>query len=199
MAELAQIAMPLDLRRLMGYVCASIGQLERQTAWGQAAGMKRSTVSRYLDLLETSYQLVRLPAYAVNRTKRLTQSPKVFWSDTAMALHLTKEREPTGFHFENLVVGDLLVWSAGRARRPGLFHWRTVDQHEVDVVVELPDGRLLAIEVKSAVRPGWTDVPGLSVFLKEYPEATGGLVLHGGTDSYALGERIVCAPWWRVL
>jgi predicted AAA+ superfamily ATPase len=37
-----------------------------------------------LNLLETSYLLVRLPAYAVNRTLRLIKSPKLYWGDTAV-------------------------------------------------------------------------------------------------------------------
>jgi predicted AAA+ superfamily ATPase len=44
--------------------------------------------SNWLDLLETWCLLVRLPAYAVNRTKRLVKSPKMFWRDTGVALHL---------------------------------------------------------------------------------------------------------------
>ncbi len=35
------------------------------------------TASRYLSLLETSYQLVRLEPYSVNRTKRLAEI--LFW------------------------------------------------------------------------------------------------------------------------
>jgi hypothetical protein len=46
-------------------------------------------VHRWLNLLEISYLVVRLPAYAVHRTKRLIKSPKLYWSDTGLALHLT--------------------------------------------------------------------------------------------------------------
>lgn len=197
--EIAAIAKPLDLRRLMRHVCVSVGQVENQTEWGAGAGVKRSTVSRYLDLLETSYQLVRVAAYAVNRTKRLTKSPKVFWSDTALAMHLAGLTEPTGFHLENLVLADLMAWSWSKPRRPAIMHWRTTDQVEVDFVVEFPDGALLPLEVKAKPRPSFDDTAGLRLFLNEYSSAAGGLVLHGGTDTYYLGERILTAPWWRVV
>ena len=36
-----------------------------------------STVQRYLNLLEVSYQLVRVPGYSVNRTRRLIKAPKI--------------------------------------------------------------------------------------------------------------------------
>ncbi len=197
--DLAQIARPLDMRRLMRAVCASIGQVENQAGWGQLTGMKRSTVSRYLDLLEATYQLIRVPAYAVNRTKRLAKSPKVFWSDTAFALRLAGGGEPSGFHFENLVLTDLVAWSAAQAERPQVHHWRTFGGDEVDFVIEMPDGRPLPIEVKAATRPQWSDLSGLRVFLEEYPATIGGLVLHGGEETYRISDRIVAAPWWRVV
>lgn len=36
-----------------------------------------------MQLLETSFLLVRRPAYAVNRTKRLIKTPKLYWGDVA--------------------------------------------------------------------------------------------------------------------
>jgi uncharacterized protein len=147
--DLAQIARPLDLRRLMRAACASIGQVENQASWVQLTGMKRSTVSRYLDLLEMSFHLIRIPAYSVNRKKRLARSPKIYWGDTAMALRLADTPAPTGFHLENMVVMDLLAWSSSQRQRPGVLHWRTVDGQEGDFVIELPDGRPVAVEVKA--------------------------------------------------
>lgn len=199
-AELSQISRPLDLIRLMRAAAAHLGQVEEQTTWTRETGLSRSTISRWADLLEVSYQLIRLPAYSVNRVKRLTRSPKIYWTDTAMALHLTGAAEPTGFHLENLIATDLLAWAGSHSSRPSVFHWRTVDQREVDLVLEWPDGRVLGIEIKSSARPGWTDVPGLRAFLDEYQDlAIGGLVLHTGRETYALDARIVAAPWWRVI
>ncbi len=43
--------------------------------------MPRATVQRYLQLLETSYQFVPLPACSVNRTRRLIKTSKAYWSD----------------------------------------------------------------------------------------------------------------------
>jgi predicted AAA+ superfamily ATPase len=55
-----------------------------------AAALQQPTVHRYTNLLETSYLLVRLSAYAVNRTKRLIKAPKLYWGDTGLALHLSR-------------------------------------------------------------------------------------------------------------
>ena len=107
--EISSITALPDLRRLMRAACHRLGQMVNQTELGRDVALPQATVHRYLNLLETSYQLVRVPAYAVNRTKRLIKTPKLYWADTGVALHLTDESTPTGAHLENLILGDLLT------------------------------------------------------------------------------------------
>lgn len=97
------------------------------------------TVHRYLNLLETSYQIVRLQPYPVNRTKRLIKTPKIYWNDPRLALHIGyagADGEPAGAHFENLVLCDLLAWRDTQVPRCELTYWRTASGHEVDFVLE---------------------------------------------------------------
>ena len=89
------------------------------------AGLPPTTALRYIHLLETSYQVVRLESYAVNRTKRLVKSPRLYWSDTGLALHVARSPEPGGAHLENLLVNDLLAWRETRVPRPEILFWRT--------------------------------------------------------------------------
>ncbi len=199
-ADLAQITRPLDLLRLMRAACTRLGQVEHQAAWAQTTGLTTSTISRWTDLLEVAYQLIRVPAFSVNRTSRLTKKPKVYWSDTAMAMHLAGSALPTGAHLENLVLSDLNAWCGAQSPRPVIFHWRTVSQQEVDFVIELPSGKVLPIEVKATITPTARDASGLRAFLTEYSDiAIGGLLLHGGDDIVKLAKDVVAVPWWRVM
>lgn len=199
-ADLAQVTRPLDLLRMMRAACAAIGQVEHQAAWAQTTGLTTSTVSRWTDMLEVAYQLIRVPAFSVNRTSRLTKKPKLYWSDTAMAMHLAGNAEPSGAHLENMVLTDLVAWCGAQSARPVVYHWRTVSQQEVDFVVELPSGNVLPIEVKATAAPTSRDAVGLRAFLDEYGElAEGGLLLHGGDDIVRLAKNVVAAPWWRVM
>ena len=126
-----------------------MGQLVNQTDLGRDVALLQPKVHRYLNLLETSYLLMRLPAYTVNRIKRLIKSPKLYWGDTGVALHLTQEAEPGGANLENLVLNDLLTWRDARLDRAEVFYWRTSMGEEVDFVIETGD-RLLPIEVQAA-------------------------------------------------
>ena len=197
--DLSQIAALPDFRRLMRACASRLGGILNQTELGRDVSLPQPTVRRYLNLLETSYLLVRLPAYAVNRTKRLIKSPKLYWCDTGLALHLSGDPIPLGFHLENIVLQDLLAWSGSRPRRPQLFHWRATTGEEVDLVIEA-DGSLLPIEVKSTTRPRFRDAKNLLIFRKLYPDLSRlGLVLHTGTAVKRLAPGVLAAPWWKVL
>lgn len=187
-----------DFRRLMRAACLRIGGLLNQAELGRDAGISQPQVHRFLNLMETSYQAVRLPAYSVNRTRRLIKAPKLYWSDTALALHLAGEAEPRGAHLENLVLSDLLAWRDLQAKAPQILYWRTATGQEVDFVIETPK-RLLPVEVKAAARVAPGDARGLEAFLDEYGSAAdGGLLLHGGSETFPLTRRVLAAPWWQV-
>lgn len=196
--DLSSIAALPDFRRLMRAACFRLGQLANQTDLGRDLALSQPTVHRYLNLLETSHLLVRLPAYAVNLTKRLIKSPKLYWGDTGVALHLAEGAEPSGAHLENLVLADLLAWRDGRLERSELFYWRTTIGEEVDFVIEA-GGRLLPIEVKSSGRPRLSDAKHLRTFRAEYGKRSRpGLLLHAGSTLKWIAPDVLAAPWWRV-
>ena len=197
--ELANIASIVDFRRLMRAACLRLGQLVNQSELGRDVGLPQPTVHRYLNLLEMSYQLVRVPPYSVNRTKRLMKTPRLYWADTGLALHLAGAPEPDGPHLENLVLGDLLAWRDSEFTSPEVLYWRTTTGDEVDFVIEW-QGRLLPIEVKATGRPRVADTRGLATFLGEYPDlAPAGLLLHDGDRVEWLAPGILAVPWWRVM
>ena len=196
--QLSSVSSLPDLRRLMRAVCLRLGQLVNQTELARDVALPQATVHRWLNLLEASYQLVRLPAYSVNRTKRLIKTPKAYWSDTGLALYLAGV-EPDGPYLENLILGDLLAWRDSQVRRPELCYWRTAAGEEVDFVIET-HGRLLPIEVKASARVRTGDGRHLQSFCAEYGKsAPAGLVLHTGTTTEWLAPGVLATPWWTVL
>ena len=196
---LSAIAGLPDFRRLMRAACHRLGQLVNQTDLGRDVALPQPTVRRYLNLLETSYLLVRIPPFAVNRTKRLIKSPKLYWADTGVALHLAQGTEPGGAHLENIVLHDLLAWRDARLDYADIFHWRTTLGEEVDFIIET-GASLLPIEVKATTRPRLRDTAHLRTFRAEYGEQSrAGLLLHAGDTIEWLTPDVLAAPWWRVL
>jgi uncharacterized protein len=188
-----------DVRRLMRAASLRLGQLVNQTELGRDVALPQSTVHRYLNLLELSYQLVRIPAYSVNRTKRLIKTPKLYWADTGLAMHLSGAEKPSGPHLENIVLMDLLAWREGRTEPAEVLYWRTASGEEVDFVIET-GGRLLPVEIKTTTNPRQSDARHLRTFRDEYGRRSrNALLLHAGDRIEWLAPGILAAPWWRVI
>lgn len=195
----ASISALPDFRRLMRATALRLGQVLNQTELGRDVALPQPTVHRWLNLLETSYLLARLPAYAVNRTKRLVKSPKLYRGDTGVALHLAELAEPGDAHLENVILHDLLVWRDTRLPHAELTYWRTTLGEEVDFVIEAGD-RLLPIEVKAGGRARLAEAANLRTFRAEYgSKARPRLLLHTGNRLEWLTPDALAVPWWRVV
>jgi uncharacterized protein len=187
-----------DFQALMHAAALRIGDLLNTAELARDARMPATTAHQYLNLLETSYQAVRLPAYARNRTTRLIKTPKLYWSDTGLALHIGGG-DPTGAHLENYVLADLLAWRDTETPRPEVTYYRTAGGAEIDFMVE-HRGSILAVEVKANTAPAHRDGVHLDRFVAESGSSVrGGVLLHGGDRAFWLTERVLAAPWWTVV
>jgi hypothetical protein len=202
--DIASIAALADFRRLMRLAALRLGQMLNQSELARDAALPQSTTHRYLNLLETSYQIVRVPAFATSRTKRLVKTPKLYWSDTGLAAHLAGVTAPEsaatpgddmpGALLENLVLTQILAWRETVTPRPEVHYWRTHSGLEVDFVIE-HGRRLLPIEVKAGQRARLADAKGLAAFLEDHPKAAPfGVMLYCGREVAMLAKRIVAVP-----
>lgn len=197
--DLSTVELLPDFRQAMRALALRIGSPVNQTEIARDLNIQQRNLSRWMNLLETSWLLARVPAFSVNRTSRLMRRPKIYWLDSALAMHLAGETQPRGPHLENLVFSDLQAWAALQSRLTQVLYWRTTDNAEVDFVVETGQQRL-AVEVKATSRPGFSDARHLKRFVEEYPDTcVGALLLHDGDQVLRFGERILAVPWWRVI
>jgi len=200
--QLAQIDNLSDFRRLMGILALRSGQMLNQSEISRDAGVPQPTAHRYLNLMETSFLLEKVPAYAVSRTKRLIKTPKVYWFDCGLAAFLMGLHHPKdlrgsrewGALMETLVLQHLKVWASLKTPSPRIFYWRTVAGQEVDFIIE--DGKnLLAVEVKASAGVKYSDAENLKTFLSLYPKTTAGIIVYAGREFKQIGEKLWAVPW----
>jgi predicted AAA+ superfamily ATPase len=121
--------------------------------------MARPTVDRYLDLLEQTFVIFRLPSFSTNPRKEIAKSQKVFFWDTGIrnallnAFSTDAFRPDIGALWENWVIAEVANRNALLGAPAELFFWRTRAQSEVDLVVKQGSG-LRAFEVKWGTRRG---------------------------------------------
>ncbi len=205
--DLAQVGDLAAFVRFMRLTAMRTGGLLNQADLGRDAGVSRSSAQRWLSILDASFLLTLLPAFAESRAKRLIKTPKLYAGDTGLALHLSGVADaegltnlPTvGVWLENLVLNDLLAWRETEVVKPEIFFRRSVTGEEVDFVVERRR-RLLPIEVKSGRSVRVADARALDAFCAEFGRrAPFGLLLYDGQDTLKLTRATIAAPLGAVL
>lgn len=150
-------AEPLLLRRLLTMLAHQQGGMLNYEQLAGSLGVSAKTVQRYVDILEQSFLLRRLPPYFRNVGKRLVKAPKVYLRDTGLLHHLLNidSLETLNFHpvrgasWETFVIEDLLRREAIQYPYSQAYFWRTSNGAEVDLLLERGDERHL-VEVKTA-------------------------------------------------
>ena len=149
------------------------------------------------------FLIKRIPAWSSNSTARAIATPKLAFVDSGMASHLlgqdaSRLGEPDGAAgplLESFVLMELarqLTWSEQAAR---LFHYRTKDKVEVDAVLETPDGRVVAVEVKAGATVRTEDLTGLRHLAARLGDRfVAGYVLYTGGQTLSFGGRIRALP-----
>jgi hypothetical protein len=203
--QVSQIEALLDFRRLMEFTALRSGQLLNQSEVARDAQLTQPTVHRYMNILEATHMFERLPAYSTSHTTRLVKSPKVFWNDTGLAVYLSgyyheedlRGSREYGAYFETFIFHHLRALTRLMTPPGRLYFWRTRAGTEVDFILE--HGRkLLAIEVKSTSHPRYADTAGMQAFLSEYPQASGGLLIHSGQEIQRMDQNILAVPWTMI-
>jgi Predicted ATPase (AAA+ superfamily) len=208
--ELSSIERRGELLKLLALLAGRAGHvLVPSTVAGQS-GIPRTTLVRYLELLASVFLIKTVPAWASNLTQRAVGTPKLAFVDTGVACHLIGQDanrlgDPGGAAgpmMENFVLMELarqLTWSTERGT---LYHYRTKDGVEVNAVIETPDGRIIAVEVKAGATVRTEDLTGLRSLASVLGERfVAGYVLYTGQQTLPFGEKIRAVPLdalWRL-
>lgn len=147
---------PILMRRLMTMIAHAQAGLANINQFASALGVAHGTVARYMDILEMSFLLRRLPPYFRNVGKRLVKSPKLFLRDTGLVHHLLNigtieelSNHPIrGASWETFVIEDMIRRERLVHPHSQMFFWRTAAGAEMDLVIDRGEYRC-AIEVKT--------------------------------------------------
>lgn len=153
-----------------------------------------------------THQLIvdAVPAFTSNRIKGLGRAAKHFLTDAAVlagvlradANAILRDGELLGRLLDTFVAAQLRAELALVPDRPTLSHLREGQgRRQIDLIVELPGSRVIAVEVKATAAPkkdagrhlGWLRDQLGERFVR-------GVVLHTGPKTWELEERVLAAP-----
>ncbi len=211
---------PTLLRRWMAAYAAatatstSFEKIRAAATGGEDDKPAKTTARAYRDILERLFILDDLPGWQPSRNHiaQFALPPKHHLADPALAARLlgadrdtllrgsssgpTVPRDGTllGALFESLVTLSVRVYA--QAAEASVGHLRTKGgRHEVDLIVERPDGKVIAIEVKLGATPRSADTKHLSWLTAELgDDLLDAVVITTGRDAYRREDGIAIVP-----
>lgn len=145
---------PQLLHRLLSLLAYQSGSVVSVNELANGLRISRVTVERYLDLLEQTFVIFRLPAFSTNPRKEISKSQKIFFWDTGVRNALInefnthRERPDIGKLWENWVVAEIAKSIFLEGKLKTIYFWHSLAGSEVDVIVKDKSGELQAFEIK---------------------------------------------------
>ena len=203
---------PVNVRRLLTALGRGVGtEMTLQSLANDVGGADgpadRATVAAYVNALNRLMVVEDVPAWAPHMRSRtpLRKSAKRYLVDPSLAVaaisagpqQLLADLRAAGFHFEGMAVRDLRIYAQPLGGT--LRHWRDNNDHEIDLVVTLDDGRWAAFEVKMNPRDADTAARSLLRFVEKVDTSKVGdpafiAVITTRSPAYRRADGVVVLP-----
>jgi len=190
--QLGIAAQPILLRRFCSMLAHQHGGTINLNKMAGSLGIDAKTARHYFNLMEGLYLLRSVPAWSRNTGKRLVKSPKIYWRDTGLLhtlsnLHNLEEllgHPVCGQSWEGYCIEQII----NQLPKGTLFsHYRTHAGAEIDLVLEMKNGNIIAIEIKRTLSPKLT--PGFRESMKTLKATQGYFIIPKG-DTFPLSSNV---------
>lgn len=163
-----------DLLKLLAF---QIGNQVSINELSNALEINRTTVDRYIDLLEKSFIIFPLPGFSRNLRKEVTKMDKIFFYDTGVRnsiignLNLFNSRDDVGKLWENFLIVERMKKLSYEQKLFSQYFWRLTSGAEINFIEE-SEGNLHGFEFKY----GKKIVKTPNSWIVGYPNATATLI-----------------------
>ena len=162
------------------------------------AGIGRSTVNGYLEILDDTLLAVQLPAFEARLRVRERRRPKLYWADPGLVRAVKRQLGPVaveerGALLEGWVLGLLRAHNEHQRVYDDIGYWAAAESAaEVDFVLTR-DREHLAIEVKASERYNTAMLKGLRV-MADLPGLARRVLAYRGRRAFTTEDGIDVWP-----
>jgi len=184
--KLDGIRKPGQLQKLLQALAFQVGSEVSYHELSKTIGnIDSSTVEKYLDLLEKTHVVYKLPALNRNMRSEIKKGKKYYFFDNGIRNVLISNFSPVELRFdkgalwENFLLSERIKRNHYTASNPNTYFWRTHDQAEIDYIEEM-EGILHAYEFK------WKETKSRfpDSFLSAYPQNLTQLITTENFESF---------------
>lgn len=167
---------PSVIFSLLKLIAYQIGKEVSYNELGNALGISKNTVEKYLNLLTKVFVLYKVAAYSNNLRKEISKSQRWYFVDNGIRNAIIGDFEPLslrqdnekGMLWENYLFMERLKRNTYQKLKTDYYFWRTYDQQELDLI-EIRTKKLAAFEFKYSSKK----TPKVPIaFSKAYPDAS---------------------------
>ena len=151
--ELSNIKYPKKIKDLLLLLAFQIGNEVSISELAIKLRLNQETVEKYIDLLEKSYVIYRLPGFSRNLRKEVSKRDKIFFYDLGIRnaiignFNFLNKRNDIGELWENFVITERKKYIQYNRLHARTYFWRTYTGAELDYVEER-NGKLYGFEIK---------------------------------------------------
>ena len=199
--DLTQVGDEARFVRFLKACAARTGQMLNMTDLARDADVAVNTAKDWLSILQGSFQVLLLPPYHTNVTKRLVKRPKLYFLDTGLCAYLTEWSSPetleagamSGAILETYVVAEVLKSWWNRGKRPPIYYYRDKDGREIDLLL-MQDQAVYPVEIKKSAspRPEWAHT--FTALDRLEPTRSDGAIVCLCRERLPLGDRVAAIP-----
>jgi hypothetical protein len=163
------------------------------------SGVARTTVQGYLEILEDTLLVKRLPAYEARMRVRERKRPKLYWVDPGVVRAVKQGRGPitpeeSGALLEGWIHTLLRTYMAERELADELAYWAPAEARRLEVDFLLRRGaEFCALEIKAARRYNAQQLSGLRA-IAELPNLRRRILIHRGDRPFRTEDEIDVWP-----
>lgn len=184
-----KIKKPEKLVKLLQALALQLGSEISYNNLANLLSMDNETVEKYIQILEQTYIIFRLPAFSRNHRKELKRGRKIYFFDNGIRnailanFNQPELRNDIGALWENFIISERMKYLHYNKLWVNSWFWRTQDQQEIDYIEER-DGKLCAFEIKWNSRKK----PHLSKsFSNTYPDHSFSFIHPGNFAEFVTG------------
>lgn len=184
--------------------CASlIGEQVNYATLAQAADISQPTAKTWLAALEGLGIVYLLHPFANNALKRLTRTPKLYFTDTGLCADLSYWLTPetlmagavSGHFFENYVIMEMVKRYSASPVKVNLSYYRDSNKKEIDLVVE-ENGLLHPFEIKKSANPARKETGKFEVLDRSTLKRGAGGIICLAEDVLPIDQLDCYIPCW---
>jgi len=194
-----------QMRKLWAMLAHCNGGVWNASQLAASLGVSYHTVNRYVDILDQTYLIRKLPPYFANIGKRLVKSPKLYFRDTGLlhfflgihSVSVLDTHPARGMSWESLIIDQLISYFQQAVPGSQHYFWRTSQGHEIDLLIDLGTNKI-PFEIKLHSAPTAQDGTTLRQCMRDLNLPRGYLV-HSGRENYSLGNGITALAAEQIL